>query len=315
MNPLEVLKWTKPGLDILKFGIGEVKDHFELRKLKKSPLEQKNRALLQAAADTDYKYLFGALEAGAQVDTRDGTGRTALMLVSYEARTDLAAILIEKGANPDALDTHHMCALSYASRRPDSKNARVVKLLLDHGANPEVVDRRGMTPLAYATMEGNVTVVRTLLNARVTPVHRLPSGQALTQLASARGYNSIERLLTKAERPLVKKMTRAYVDGDKDKVSDLLRKGVNPNTKAFWFRWSILTQAANKGDLETVKLLVEHGVTVTKEAVRIAKNRKHSELVKYLEFRKDAPEKYNEKRDKVAKYLRARISDTPQSRQ
>ena len=97
-----------------------------------------------------YKYvnnipLFTRLiEAGANVNTRDNRGRTALMFATNAKQTKS---LIEAGADVNAQDEHGMTALMGA------RNEEQTKSLIEAGANVNARNIWGRTALMYAKAE------------------------------------------------------------------------------------------------------------------------------------------------------------------
>ncbi len=71
------------------------------------------------------------LEAGADISTRDNDGYTPLMRAAI-GNADIVSILLEKGADVNATNTHDETALKIAKNQP--KNDRIVHMLLRVGA-------------------------------------------------------------------------------------------------------------------------------------------------------------------------------------
>jgi ankyrin repeat protein len=69
---------------------------------------------------------------GAEVNSIDGFGLTALHYAAIYGRTDVVAILLEAGADIDAPDPHGWTALHMAA---DSGHIDVVRLLIEEGAD------------------------------------------------------------------------------------------------------------------------------------------------------------------------------------
>ena len=65
-----------------------------------NPPANPNAALLEAAATGDCDAAARALDAGAQLETRDASGRTPLLLAAAEDYVDVAQMLIALGADP-----------------------------------------------------------------------------------------------------------------------------------------------------------------------------------------------------------------------
>ncbi len=61
-------------------------------------------ALLDGATAGDADGVAAAIAGGAQIETRDHRGRTALMLAVLADQVEVAKLLVTSGADPDALD-------------------------------------------------------------------------------------------------------------------------------------------------------------------------------------------------------------------
>jgi len=101
------------------------------------------------------------LDQGAQVDARNGQGRTALMFAATGPFPETVALLLERGADPNATDqTEGWSPLMFAAAEG---NPKVAEHLLEHGADPTLTDRDGETAQTFAE-NGNHTAVVTLLD-------------------------------------------------------------------------------------------------------------------------------------------------------
>ena len=63
---------------------------------------------------------------------------------------EIVKILIEKGANVNALDSYESTPLHYAARYNNSGEA--VKILIERGANVNALNIDELTPLDYAAI-------------------------------------------------------------------------------------------------------------------------------------------------------------------
>lgn len=106
--------------------------------------------LLRAARYRDARSLRSALERGADVNVRDKeNGCTALFFCSVHGETEIAALLIEKGANIGITDITGMTCLHVAAL---NNNLDVAKLLILKGADVNAKAKDGTTPLSYAML-------------------------------------------------------------------------------------------------------------------------------------------------------------------
>lgn len=79
----------------------------------------------------DAKELRRPLEEGADVNTKDEYGMTALMWAAYHGQADVVRLLLDKGADATVTDQTGLTALDIASAKG---HRRVVELLKAHGA-------------------------------------------------------------------------------------------------------------------------------------------------------------------------------------
>lgn len=134
--------------------------------------------------------------------------------------------------------------------------------LLSNGADPNTQDGRGWCPLMWASAEGHKEIVDLLLEHGADPNVVNYLGRSAIMYAANYGFCDI----TKA----------------------LLEKGAIPNPSREFTDHPPLSAAADKGHLEVVKLLVEHGANVkhkgkdNKTALDISMEAGHGEVAKYL---------------------------------
>jgi ankyrin repeat protein len=130
-----------------------------------------------------------AVAGGA--NTKDKLQTSPLHYAALYGNAASIEILLEAGADPNALDNRGATPLVYAAY-----NFEKTKLLVEHGAQVKVAARNGMTPLdVAAVLHGNAPVVRYLLDhgAEITkPQHK---SYVLTEAADRGDPETIELLL------------------------------------------------------------------------------------------------------------------------
>jgi ankyrin repeat protein len=117
--------------------------------------------LMRAAAEQPLDVLQLLLEAGADPNAQDRSGRSAADLAIEHGRHNVAEWLQAKGgAGPEPQS--FSVGLLVAAERGDVEQVRA---MLDGGADPNVCGEGGMTPLILAAREGHHDVVEMLLKA------------------------------------------------------------------------------------------------------------------------------------------------------
>ena len=98
-----------------------------------------------------------------EIDSKDSYGNTLLLLACQYHAEDLAKIILNKGANPSALNSGGSSCLHFVCYK-ETSSYTVAKALLNNGANPEVQEHTtGATPLIYAAQTGDINMCKLLL--------------------------------------------------------------------------------------------------------------------------------------------------------
>jgi ankyrin repeat protein len=121
------------------------------------------RGLHAAAAKGDTAEIMRLAAAGADLEARDGHGRTALHVAAHGSHHAAVEALIARGANPRALDSRRYDIVTIAAVKDDVK---MVELALARGASArEITSPYDGTALIAAAHLGHDGVVRTLIGA------------------------------------------------------------------------------------------------------------------------------------------------------
>jgi ankyrin repeat protein len=192
-----------------------------------------DKALLQAAAGGDADGVAVALREGADIEARDDRRRTALLLAVTEDHVDVARLLVDLGANPDALDDQHDTPWlvtgvtgsigmleTLLPARPDmtirnryggisvipaSERGHVdyVRRVVETDIDVNHVNDLGWTALLEAVILGDGSpqyqqIVRILLDAGADPAIADGDGVTALQHAQEKGFDEIARILRRA---------------------------------------------------------------------------------------------------------------------
>ena len=145
---------------------------------------------------------------------KDADGRTALTEAAFYGRTEIAKMLLDKGADVFAKKNDGATPLTMAASHKEiaemiqqeiqlleaagkGDNA-MVKELLDKGAYVNMRDPEGRTPLTEATWNNHVETVKLLLDKGANPNASKVDGATPLSIAATKRYREIMELLKKA---------------------------------------------------------------------------------------------------------------------
>lgn len=162
-----------------------------------------NDSLVDAirAGDIDAVDRLASAEA---VNAAGAGGTTPLMLAALLGRHDIAARLIDKGADVNASDERGFTPLFHACYDPDEDRGHpeVVELLVAAGADREAKIGFGVRPLMYAAGNGEAGVVTALLRGGADPLARNEVGRTALMMVKDRDYVDVINILHEAEAML-----------------------------------------------------------------------------------------------------------------
>lgn len=152
--------------------------------------------LYNAVALGNYEYVNDALQAGANPNHKSGD-YLPLILSAAKGYQDIIKLLIEYGANIEAVDNDDYCrtSLMLASRLGRSAATEV---LLKAGADKEARDLHGDTALIHAADNGAMRTVRLLLMYGADATARGSSGMNALDCADKDNHYEIVEILKMA---------------------------------------------------------------------------------------------------------------------
>ena len=209
------------------------------------------------------------------INAPDRKGETLLQSAAAKGKLAEVKLLLDNGASVDGLQQPGLTALHYAAA---NGHKALVDLLLSKGAKPGAQTESGVTPLHLAARKGYEEVARALLAAGA-PVnaptkagassesedlqYSIFSGQTPLHLAAVSGYaGMVELLLAKgADANVEDSAGRTPLSYATEKhyepvVKLLLAAHANPNGGRMALP---LAEAANSGDMASLKLLLASG--------------------------------------------------------
>ncbi len=155
-----------------------------------------NTALILASYDDQSDVVRALLSAHADVTPANQFGTTALMLEAQHGNVDLVRGLIAAKADVNAKMTNGANALLLASL---NGHADVVRVLLTAGADVNAKANDGGTALLAASQNGHMDVVRSLLAAKADVNAATNEGGTALMMASAKGHTDVARALIAAK--------------------------------------------------------------------------------------------------------------------
>jgi ankyrin repeat protein len=272
-----------------------------------STLPPDQRAFLDAAKTGDLDKVRELLAKGVPVDTREDfavdrdhyqqSEQTALMYAAGGGHLEVVRILLQAGANVNAIDKMfsreyggEQTALHYAARQ---SNVAVVEELLNAGADPDALTKnaqnRGHTPLVYALRNGRRDNARLLIKRGTNLSSKIGRKQALSPLvAIGGGPETIRELFLllleagadpngagDANQTAAFKLAANDVDNPKDLpveiANELLEKLLKAGAKPDWldkFGGVPLENALIRTNPPALKLLLQAGADVNQIFIR-----------------------------------------------
>ncbi len=108
--------------------------------------------LVNAVKQGDVKSLKELVKTKETANAALPNGKSVLMLSIWEGKTDITALLLERGANINAVDNGGKTALMLAVWK---ENLPLVKFLIQKGADVNAKNSDGLTAADVAELSGN----------------------------------------------------------------------------------------------------------------------------------------------------------------
>ncbi len=119
-----------------------------------------NEQLLKAAKKGDIEEVRLLLEKGADVNSRNMDGWTALMLAAWNGNTETVELLLDEGADVNSKSISGWTALMFAAANGCIKTA---KFLIEKGAEVDEKYDNGETALLVAAWNGQIDIIKLLI--------------------------------------------------------------------------------------------------------------------------------------------------------
>jgi ankyrin repeat protein len=183
---------------------------------------------------------------------------TPLIVASREGHSEVARVLLERGADTETRDDGDWSPLERASRYG---HVEVVQVLLKHGADVNAQDQDNRTPLYVASDFGQAAAARVLLEHNADPNAKRRNNR--TPLHGARNEGVARVLLEYGADTNAQDSNNSTPlhDALKYKLTEvarvLLENGADGNARDYQNR-TPLHLASREGDLDCVRLLLQY---------------------------------------------------------
>lgn len=157
------------------------------------PENTTEQELMESALAGNLDNVRRLVSEGANVDSVDAEKRTALMFAAFNGHTQVVEYLLQIGAKLEHKDSTGRTALLYASSGPYPET---VELLLKKKAKVNIQGTlEGFTALMTAAAEGQIEVVRLLLEYGADPDIVDTDNDTAASFARLNGHTAVEALL------------------------------------------------------------------------------------------------------------------------
>jgi ankyrin repeat protein len=224
-------------------------------------------SFLDRIKDGDAHAVHLFLQAGMDPNVADEKGKTALIHAAEKGRTDIAKLLLDRGAIINAQDKIfggtplHWGAFN--------GHADTIKLLLNAGADPKAVNFKGQTSLYKAAEGGTAAVVRQILDQGGNPNAKSKDGLTPLHAAALTGNGEAAKLLIDKGANVsgqgangVTPLHLASLSGHAEMTGLLIANGADPNKKDNAGNTPLI-DATGGGHGQTVVTLLDKGADPT----------------------------------------------------
>lgn len=151
-------------------------------------------ALFHAVISGDMSIVAGLRKKGANMEITDNGGETVITVAVGKGDVSGVEFLLNCGASPNPAPAARNDETPLSSAASDGQ-VDIVKLLLDKGADPYLGKRSSMLPLYLATSAGRAEVVKVLLQWGVNPEGGSEADRTPLSYAAGYGREAIVKLL------------------------------------------------------------------------------------------------------------------------
>ncbi|XP_078261911.1 ankyrin repeat and SOCS box protein 3 [Rhinoraja longicauda] len=220
-----------------------------------------------AAREGNVELLKALIKKGHSLDITDNRGWYPIHEAASHTTLKCLRLLVHKASRTSGVELKTYegeTALHLAAKHGHLK---IAKILLQAGANPNAVTNENVTPLFLAAEKGHIAIIRTLLKneARINGAHSACLWSVVHQAAYQGHLDVLKFLLEKGADKESKDdygitpLFLAAQYGKLESLRTLIQYGSNVNCQAY-DKATPLFIAAQEGHVECVEVLLSHGV-------------------------------------------------------
>ena len=238
--------------------------------LTKEEQNEINSAFIKAAENNEINTMLRHLEAGANINSQNDSGQTALMFFALSGPKEIVNLLLKSGAEVNVKDRSGDTAVLYSVISSKRENKEIINLLLENGAEVNVPNNSdGKTPLMHAAYARRKDITALFVKHGAEVNAQDNRGETALMMAAWGPKDVAELLLdhgadvhlrnNQGETAL---MMAANSWGGKDTVELLLDHGAEVNAQDNRGETALMMAAKSRGGKDAAECLLDHGADV-----------------------------------------------------
>ena len=263
-DSLTLHKWIKDDYPETEISdeLGFFENNVEINRL--------NFQLIRACEQGDLEKVKQLVEIGADIEVKDDTNWTPLIISAVNNYFNITKYLIEKGANIESRSSINRNALYYAC---DKNDIKIAKYLLLHDADINIVDIGGNTCFNDKLIWQKYELQKILIDKYKNGIHllkkhgikihpRIKQKYPEETISDELGFFEGETEYNLNQEELNKELLESCFRGDLEEVKDLIYRGANIEYKRQKCDWTPLIYAVRYCHFDIVKYLIEKGADI-----------------------------------------------------
>ncbi|KAI5843102.1 kinase-like domain-containing protein [Morchella snyderi] len=223
----------------------------------------KEDAMIAAAGNGHIALVRDILDRGADLNSSDHQGRTALFRAAYGNHHALIQYLLERGAPSSQGNGEGITAIHIAAQWG---NLATMEFLLAHGAGVNERSLDGRDPLYFAVISGDLECVKFIVRSGADIKHRDRHGYSPLHIAVERAHIVMIDYLISLGFDVMEELVdgRAALDlaaesCNYDIIKFLVKKGADVSHRDHSMGMTALQRVAQEGSLPSAVYLLKHG--------------------------------------------------------